>query len=95
MKKMMTMVLAILMLVSCLAACGTAPAAPAPSADAPAEAPAAKTVVVGYTIYEPMNYFDNDGKLIGFDTELAEAVFGNLGTPSSSRKSTGARSTPI
>ena len=38
-----------------------------------------KAVVVGYTIYEPMNYPDVNGKLIGFDTELAEAVFGNLG----------------
>ncbi len=38
-----------------------------------------KTVVVGYTIYEPMNYFDADNKLIGYDTELAEAVFENLG----------------
>ena len=81
MKKMITLVLAILMLVSCLAACGTSaqPAAPAETPAAPAESPAAKTVVVGYTIYEPMNYFDNDGKLIGYDTELAEAVFANLG----------------
>lgn len=38
-----------------------------------------ETIVVGYTIYSPMNYFDEDGKLIGFDTELAEKVFGNLG----------------
>ena len=38
-----------------------------------------KTIVVGYTIYEPMNYLDESGKLVGFDTELAEAVFGNLG----------------
>lgn len=38
-----------------------------------------KTIVVGYTIYKPMNYMDESGKLIGFDTELAEAVFGNLG----------------
>ena len=37
------------------------------------------TVVVGYTIYEPMNYKDENGKLVGFDTELAEKVFGNLG----------------
>lgn len=36
------------------------------------------TIVVGYTIYEPMNYLDDDGNLIGFDTELAEAVFGNM-----------------
>ncbi len=38
-----------------------------------------KTIVVGYTIYEPMNYFDENNELIGFDTDLAEAVFGNLG----------------
>ena len=37
------------------------------------------TVVVGYTVYEPMNYEDENGKLVGFDTELAEAVFDNLG----------------
>lgn len=36
-------------------------------------------VTVGYTIYEPMNYKDANGKLVGFDTELAEKVFGNLG----------------
>lgn len=38
-----------------------------------------KTVVVGYTIYEPMNYFDDNNNLIGFDTDLAKAVFENLG----------------
>lgn len=38
-----------------------------------------ESIVVGYTIYEPMNYKDADGELIGFDTELAEAVFANLG----------------
>lgn len=45
-----------------------------------AKAQAEKTIVVGYTIYEPMNYIDEKtGDLVGFDTELAEAVFGNLG----------------
>ena len=39
----------------------------------------AKTVIVGYTIYEPMNYLDDSGKLVGFDTELAEKIFGTLG----------------
>ena len=38
-----------------------------------------KTVTVGYTIYEPMNYLDDSGELTGFDTELAEKVFGALG----------------
>lgn len=39
----------------------------------------AGTVKVGITIFDPMNYYDADGKLIGFDTEFAEAVFAKLG----------------
>lgn len=38
-----------------------------------------KAIVVGYTIYAPMNYKDANGELVGFDTELAKAVFENLG----------------
>ena len=38
-----------------------------------------ETLVVGYTIYKPMNYLDDAGELVGFDTELAKAVFSNLG----------------
>ena len=40
---------------------------------------AKETVVVGYTEYAPMNYFDENNNLVGFDTELATAVFENLG----------------
>lgn len=36
-------------------------------------------LVVGYTLYNPMNYEDENGKLIGFDTELAEMVAEKLG----------------
>ncbi len=36
-------------------------------------------VVVGYTVYEPMNYTDANGTLVGFDTELAQKVFSELG----------------
>lgn len=36
-------------------------------------------LVIGITIYEPMNYYDSDNKLIGFDTEYAEAVCAKLG----------------
>lgn len=35
-------------------------------------------MVIGYTLYEPMNYEEN-GKLTGFDTEFAEAVCEKLG----------------
>ena len=38
----------------------------------------ADKLVIGYTIYEPMNYM-KDGKLVGFDTEFAEAVCAKLG----------------
>ncbi len=65
MKKVLTLILAALMVVACFAGCG-----------APAEK---ETIVVGYTIYDPMNYLDENGKLVGFDTELAEKVFTNLG----------------
>ena len=37
------------------------------------------SVVVGYTIYAPMNYLDDNGELIGFDTDLAKAVFEGMG----------------
>lgn len=33
----------------------------------------------GITVYAPMNYFDDDGNLIGFDTEFAKAVADYLG----------------
>ena len=70
MKKIIALILAVLTIASCFAGCA--------SGNDP-QAPSTKTVVVGYTIYEPMNYKDASGKLIGFDTELAEAVFANLG----------------
>lgn len=64
MKKIIAMMLALAMIL-CFAGCGNKEEQ--------------KSVVVGYTIYKPMNYEDENGKLVGFDTELAEAVFGNLG----------------
>lgn len=36
-------------------------------------------MVIGYTVYEPMNYTDADGNFTGFDTEFAEAVCEKLG----------------
>ena len=33
-----------------------------------------KTIVVGYTVYKPMNYTDDNGEFVGFDTDLAKAV---------------------
>lgn len=36
-------------------------------------------MVIGITLYEPMNYYDDNGKLTGFETEFAEAVCAKLG----------------
>ncbi len=63
MKKVVALLLAVLMIVGCFAGCGQKK----------------ETIVVGYTIYEPMNYLDANGELVGYDTDLAKAVFGNLG----------------
>ncbi len=35
-------------------------------------------MIIGITEYEPMNYYDENGKLIGFDTEFAEALCAKL-----------------
>lgn len=36
-------------------------------------------LIIGYTVYEPMNYTDANGDFTGFDTELATAVCEKLG----------------
>ncbi|MBQ3065245.1 MAG: transporter substrate-binding domain-containing protein [Clostridia bacterium] len=69
MKRILTLLMALVLVVVCFAGCGSVG-----SADGNKE-----TIVVGYTIYAPMNYLDEDGTLVGYDTELAKAVFGNLG----------------
>ena len=38
-----------------------------------------KTITIGYTDYAPMNYLDENGELVGFDTELAKMMFEELG----------------
>ncbi len=67
MKKLLVLMLAVIMAVACFAGCTTNEEEQKP------------VIVVGYTIYKPMNYLDESGKLVGFDTELAEKVFANLG----------------
>ncbi len=36
-------------------------------------------MLVGITLFAPMNYQDTDGNLIGFDTEFAKAAAARLG----------------
>lgn len=73
MKKIVAFVMAAAMCLS-LCACGAKPAA------SDLEAIKAKgEMVIGYTVYEPMNYTDENGIFTGFDTELAIAVCEKLG----------------
>lgn len=78
MKKVLVLCLVVLMMVGCLAACGSEPATNDNNTTTTTGG-TEKIATVGYTIYEPMNYENESGKLVGYDTELAEAVFGNLG----------------
>ena len=92
MKRLVSAFLAGAMALS-LAACGSAAststvASSAASGSAAASETAASDLdyikekgklVIGYTVYEPMNYTDADGSFTGFDTELATAVCEKLG----------------
>ena len=93
MKRLVSAFLAGAMALS-LAACGgsaststaassaAASAAPASSAAADSDLAYIQSngkMVIGYTVYAPMNYTDDEGNFTGFDTELATAVCEKLG----------------
>ncbi|HZJ90966.1 MAG: transporter substrate-binding domain-containing protein [Clostridiaceae bacterium] len=93
MKKLMSLLL-VLLLVFALAACGggeaNKPTEPAKTeAEKTTEAvqddsdlayvQSNKKMIIGYTDYAPMNYYDDNGDFTGFDTELAIEVCERLG----------------
>ena len=89
MKKFIALLLAMLM-VFAMVACGSEETTEAPeTTDAPEAVETVESdkeyilangkMLVGITIYEPMNYFDENGELTGFDTEFAQAVCDKLG----------------
>jgi polar amino acid transport system substrate-binding protein len=73
--RIIALALALLMCVGLFAGCGSKKD---PGKDWKYVQDAGK-MVIGITDYEPMNYYDDDGTLIGFDTELAQAVCDYLG----------------
>ena len=91
MKKFFAMLLALTMILS-LAACGgskkeevkeepkeeTTETVETPESDA-AYIEGNGKLIIGYTVYEPMNYTDANGTFTGFDTEYAEAICAKLG----------------
>lgn len=75
MKKILALALALLM---CVSAFAMTSCSPNPEKDWERIQKNGE-LVVGMTIFEPMNYKDDKGNLIGFDTEFAEAVGKYLG----------------
>ena len=74
MKKMITMLLAVLMLCSCLAACGASK-----EASDLAYIQDKGKLIVGITDYAPMDYKDENGEWTGFDAEFARLFAEELG----------------
>lgn len=75
MKKVLCLVMAMLMLTACLAACGK-------TDDAKTDMEYVKekgTLIVGITDFAPMDYQDENGNWIGFDADLAKAFAAKLG----------------
>ena len=94
MKKFFALLLALMMSLSLVACGGNDAAEEAPAEGTATEDTAVEEttpesdaayiegngkLVVGITIYEPMNYYDDAGNLTGFDTEFAQAVCDKLG----------------
>ena len=77
MKKILSILLVITMMIS-LAACGAQKTTKAGDSDL-AYVKANGKIIIGYTDYAPMNYYDENGNFTGFDTELAIIVCEKLG----------------
>ena len=95
MKKTIALLAALSLSVSLLAGCGSSASSSAAASSEAASSKAASSsaaadgdldyikgngkMVIGYTVYAPMNYTDDEGNFTGFDTELATAVCEKLG----------------
>ena len=86
MKKITVMLLALLLVASCFAGCGTANEAPKETEAAQAAESASDLayiqekgkMIVGITDYAPMDYKDENGEWTGFDAEFAQLVCDEL-----------------
>jgi len=72
MKKKIALLLTAVMSLSLLAGCGS-------KAEDLAYIKDKKEMIMGITLYEPMNYYDENGNLTGFETDFANAVCEKLG----------------
>ena len=74
MKKIIALALALILTLTCFAACGTK----APDTDL-AAVKANKKIIVGITEYAPMDFKDENGNWTGFDAEFAQLFAKELG----------------
>ena len=84
MKKMLSLVLALILALTCFTACGPkapdAATATAPVADTDlAQIKANGKIIVGITEYAPMDFKDENGNWTGFDAEFAQLFAKELG----------------
>ena len=94
MKKIIAMLLALILVLTCFAACGSAPAADEAGSNDAVQADDSQTaddgsdlafvqsngkLVVGITDYAPMDYKDDNGEWTGFDAEFARLFAEELG----------------
>lgn len=89
MKKLTAIMLVMIMALSCLTGCGSSSSDSSNEAASTAAASSSESdweyvqskgkLTIGITLFSPMNYYDDNNDLIGFDTELAEAVGKKLG----------------
>ncbi len=73
MKKLFCVLTAALLMLGCLAGCG------APGKDDLAYVQEKGTLIVGITVFEPMDYQDDNGNWVGFDADMAKAFAKKLG----------------
>ena len=94
MKKIIAMLLALMLVLTCFAACGSAPAADEAGSNDAVQVDDSQTaddgsdlafvqsngkLVVGITDYAPMDYKDDNGEWTGFDAEFARLFAEELG----------------
>lgn len=76
MKKILSLILAVVMCVCAFTMTACSKVDPAKDLE---EVTADGKLVIGYTVFDPMNYTDTEGNFVGFDTELGKLVAAELG----------------
>ncbi len=86
MKRIIALLMAVMLMATLFVGCGEATDTASPDTASPdvaasdfATVKENGKLVIGYTVYAPMNYTDDKGEFVGFDTEYAKLVCEELG----------------